>query len=56
VDRARARAEEADGGGAGLGLAIASWIAQTHDGSLELTRSDANGATFVAKLPIPTQS
>jgi heavy metal sensor kinase len=56
VDRARARAEEADGGGAGLGLAIATWIAQAHDGNLELARSDANGATFVAKLPIPNQS
>jgi heavy metal sensor kinase len=56
VDKARSRSEEASGGGAGLGLAIASWIAQAHDGSLDLTRSDANGATFVAKLPIPTQS
>jgi signal transduction histidine kinase len=56
VDKARSRSEEASGGGAGLGLAIASWIAQAHDGSLELARSDANGATFVAKLPIPAQS
>ncbi|MGH9832587.1 MAG: sensor histidine kinase [Blastocatellia bacterium] len=55
VDKARSRSEDASGGGAGLGLSIANWIAQAHDGSLELAHSDANGATFVAKLPIPTK-
>jgi heavy metal sensor kinase len=48
ADRARSRAED---GGAGLGLAIARWIAQAHEGELELSASDANGTTFVARLP-----
>jgi len=51
VDQARSISEDGNGAGAGLGLAIASWIAQSHDGSLELMRSDRNGTTFVAKLP-----
>ncbi len=48
-DKARMRAHD---GGAGLGLAIANWIANAHDGELELVNSDQNGATFVARLPI----
>jgi two-component system OmpR family sensor kinase len=48
ADRARSRTED---GGAGLGLAIARWIAQAHDGEVELTDADHNGATFVARLP-----
>jgi heavy metal sensor kinase len=48
ADRARSRAED---GGAGLGLAIARWIAQAHDGDLELSASDPDGTTFVARLP-----
>lgn len=55
VDRARARLDDANGGGAGLGLAIATWIAQIHDGRLELASSDHRGSTFVARLPIPEQ-
>jgi signal transduction histidine kinase len=38
-------------GGAGLGLAIASWVAQTHGGSLALDRSDSTGSRFVVRLP-----
>lgn len=52
ADKARSRAED---GGAGLGLAIARWIAQAHDGDLELAdsgSSDSAGATFVARLPL----
>lgn len=49
ADKARSRVED---GGAGLGLAIASWIAQAHGGSLELARSNRDGTTFVAKLPV----
>src|SRR5918998_3295941 len=45
ADQARSRAED---GGAGLGLAIARWIAQAHDGDLELADSDGAGTTFVA--------
>lgn len=56
ADRARSRAE-ADGGnitsGAGLGLSIARWIAEAHDGTLELQRSDERGTTFAAMLPAP---
>ena len=50
ADKARSRAEN-DGGGAGLGLAISRWIAQAHQGRLELTRSDSRGSTFSAYLP-----
>jgi signal transduction histidine kinase len=51
ADRARSRAED---GGAGLGLAIASWVAQAHDGSLELAKSDHDGTTFIIRLPVST--
>lgn len=55
ADKARTRSED-NVGGTGLGLAIASWIAQAHDGSLELSHSDGNGTTFVAKLPVPSRN
>jgi PAS domain S-box-containing protein len=38
--------------GAGLGLTIALAIAEAHDGSLGLVRSDASGATFRMALPL----
>jgi DNA-binding response OmpR family regulator len=38
--------------GAGLGLAIAKWIAEAHDGCLELVRSTPEGTTFRARLPV----
>lgn len=50
ADKARSRSET-DGGGAGLGLAISRWIAEAHQGRLELTRSDSTGSTFSAYLP-----
>ncbi len=50
VDKARTHSDGSSGG-AGLGLAIARWIAQSHDGSLELAYSDHNGTAFVIKLP-----
>jgi heavy metal sensor kinase len=49
VDKARSRAEN-DGGGAGLGLSISRWIAEAHQGRLELTCSDSGGSTFTAFL------
>jgi heavy metal sensor kinase len=52
VDKARSRSVETDSG-AGLGLAIARWIAEAHDGSLELTHTDPSGTTFLIKLPMP---
>jgi two-component system, OmpR family, sensor kinase len=51
ADKARSHSEDGNGAGAGLGLAIASWIAQAHDGSLALMRSDHNGTTFTVRLP-----
>lgn len=50
ADKARSHSES-DGGGAGLGLAISRWIAEAHEGRLELTRSDSTGSTFTAYLP-----
>jgi len=51
VDRARART--ARDGGAGLGLSIARWIAEAHDGRIDLVRSDATGSVFKVHLPVP---
>lgn len=50
ADKARSHSEN-DGGGAGLGLAISRWIAEAHQGRLELTHSDSTGSTFSAYLP-----
>ena len=47
----RARSAGAQVGGAGLGLAIARWIAEAHDGRLELTASGEKGSTFALTLP-----
>jgi heavy metal sensor kinase len=49
VDKARSRSES--DGGAGLGLSISRWIAEAHQGRLELTCSDSTGSTFTAYLP-----
>jgi signal transduction histidine kinase len=46
------RAPGAPPGGTGLGLAIAKWIAEHHDGSISVDRSDAGGARFEVRLPI----
>jgi signal transduction histidine kinase len=54
ADEARSRSQS-DGGGAGLGLAISRWIAEAHQGRLELTRSDSKGSTFTASLPAKTE-
>ncbi|MEW6211976.1 MAG: ATP-binding protein [Acidobacteriota bacterium] len=54
VDKSRTRAD-ADSGGAGLGLSIARWIAESHEGRLELRHSDQRGSTFVAILPLMKQ-
>jgi signal transduction histidine kinase len=52
VDKARSRASSEHGGsGAGLGLAIGRWIAEAHQGTLELTRSGPGGSVFTAWLP-----
>ncbi|MGH9800158.1 MAG: sensor histidine kinase, partial [Blastocatellia bacterium] len=53
ADQSRSRSEQAngDGGsGAGLGLSIARWIAEAHDGSLDLLHSDNTGSVFAVSL------
>jgi two-component system OmpR family sensor kinase len=55
TDEARSRGEHDGGGGAGLGLSIARWIAEVHEGRLELTHSDQAGSTFAAFLPSKTE-
>jgi heavy metal sensor kinase len=42
--------------GAGLGLAIASWVAQTHGGTVSLEESSNAGSRFAVRLPAPTAS
>lgn len=50
VDAARSHADDLSSA-AGLGLPIAQWIAQAHDGRVELERSSAAGSLFVLTLP-----
>ena len=47
----KVRSQASDGGG-GLGLPIARWIANAHDGEIELAASDDHGTTFLVRLPI----
>ena len=46
ADRARSRQD----GGFGLGLSIVKWIAESHNGSVELTRNPGPGTTFTVTL------
>jgi signal transduction histidine kinase len=48
------RAPGAPAGGTGLGLAIAKWIAEHHDGTIDVNQSDAGGARFEVHLPAGT--
>ena len=48
VDRARSRTE---GAGVGLGLAICYWIAQAHDGRIDVSSRLGRGSTFTIVLP-----
>jgi signal transduction histidine kinase len=47
------RAPGAPAGGTGLGLAIAKWIAEHHDGTISVDRSEAGGARFEVRIPSP---
>jgi heavy metal sensor kinase len=47
ADKARSRQD----GGFGLGLSIVKWIAEAHNGSVELTRNSGQGTTFAVTLP-----
>ena len=47
VDKSRTRAD----GGTGLGLAIAKWVAEAHNGSIELSSQPGQGSTFTVLLP-----
>ena len=47
ADKARSRQD----GGFGLGLAIAKWIAEAHNGAVELTRNSGPRTTFTVTLP-----
>ena len=55
ADNARSRAEDDGAGltsGAGLGLSIARWVAEAHDGTLELLHSSDAGSVFQLILPV----
>ena len=56
ADRARSRRDATEGTGAGLGLAIAKWIAEAHQGRLDLVRSDSTGTIFEAVFPFTSRS
>jgi heavy metal sensor kinase len=56
ADSARSRAEDEGASltsGAGLGLSIARWVAEAHDGTLELLHSSDEGTAFQLTLPAP---
>jgi signal transduction histidine kinase len=38
--------------GSGLGLPIAKWIAEAHNGSIEVKSREGKGSTFTVRLPI----
>jgi signal transduction histidine kinase len=46
ADPARAR-----NGGRGLGLAIAKWIADNHDSTIQVTSTMGRGSTFTVRFP-----
>ncbi|HEU4391989.1 MAG TPA: ATP-binding protein [Blastocatellia bacterium] len=53
ADKSRTRASGVNGGsGAGLGLSIGRWIAEAHEGRLDLRSSDHRGTVFAVTLPV----
>jgi heavy metal sensor kinase len=51
VDKARSRSEDIETSGAGLGLAITKWIAEIHQGRVELISSNDKGSIFSVTFP-----
>ncbi len=51
ADRSRKRES-----GSGLGLSISRWIAEAHQGSIEVISQPAQGSMFTIKLPIVWRS
>ena len=51
VDKARSRNGETDTSGAGLGLSIAKWIAEIHNGKINLVSSGEHGSIFAIEFP-----
>lgn len=47
VDKARSRAE----GGSGLGLPIVKWVAEAHQGTVQMESHPGRGSEFVVELP-----
>ena len=52
-DKSRTRDNTNGKNGVGLGLSIAAWIAEVHQGSLVLKKSDSDGSVFQVELPGP---
>ncbi len=50
--RGEGPADTAVGAGSGLGLAIVAAVAASHDGTVEVTESEAGGALFRVRLPL----
>jgi heavy metal sensor kinase len=48
ADRARSRSD----GGSGLGLSIAKWVAEAHNGAIDLDSRPGAGSTFTVSLPL----
>ena len=56
VDRARSRVSiNGQTSGAGLGLSIVQWLAQAHQGRVEVTSEVDQGTTFTVWLPLKQQ-
>jgi len=47
ADKSRSRQD----GGFGLGLVIVKWIAESHNGAVELTGRNGGGSAFTVTLP-----
>lgn len=53
TDKSRSRDNTNGKNGIGLGLSIAAWIAEVHEGSLALLKSDSDSSVFQVELPSP---